>query len=93
MLQVLVPVEMSWSQNASFSSKSAQHLIRSTWCLCSLTTRHRHRNRGGGGGGTGGMCPPSFHKLLYKLLTTLCAVLTVPPQSKVFPTPLLMLPL
>ena len=26
---------------------------------------------GGGGGGTGGMCPPCFHKLLYKLLTTL----------------------
>ena len=27
----------------------------------------------GGGGGTGGMCPPMFHKLLYKLLTTLCS--------------------
>ena len=26
--------------------------------------------------------PPSFHKLLYKLLTTLCVVLTVPPQSE-----------
>ena len=29
---------------------------------------------GGGGGGTGGMCPPMFYKLLYKLLTTLCVV-------------------
>ena len=36
------------------------------------------------GVGTGGMCPPpSFHKLLYKLLTTLGVVLTMPPsQSK-----------
>ena len=45
---------------------------------------------GGGGGGAPGLCaPPSFHKLLYKLLTTLCAAQTMPPQSKVFPTPLL----
>ena len=41
-------------------------------------TWHRHRNRGG----TGGMCPPSFHRLLYKLLTTLCVGSIVPPQSK-----------
>ena len=27
-----------------------------------------------GGEGTRGMCPPMFHKLLYKLLTTLCVV-------------------
>ena len=33
-------------------------------------SQHRHRNRGG----TRGMCPPMFHKLLYKLLTTLCVV-------------------
>ena len=51
---------------------------------------HRRRNRGGGGGGgTGGMCPPKFHKLLYKLLTTLCVVSDcAPPNQKVFPTPL-----
>ena len=28
------------------------------------------------------MCPPKFHKLLYKLLTTLCVVLDCAPQSK-----------
>ena len=40
---------------------------------------HRHIGTGGGGGGTGGMIPQaSFHKLL----TTLCVVITVPPQSK-----------
>ena len=42
-------------------------------------TTHRRRNQGG----TGGMCPPKFHKLLYKLLTTLCVVINcAPPQSK-----------
>ena len=35
---------------------------------------HRRRNWGGGGGGMGGMFPPSFHELLYKLLTTLYVV-------------------
>ena len=37
------------------------------------------------------MCPPMFHKLLYKLLTTLCVVSNCappPPIQKVFPTPL-----
>ena len=49
-------------------------------CMC-----HRRRNRGG----TGGMCPPIFHKLLYKLLTTLYVVSDcAPPNQKVFPTPL-----
>ena len=44
----------------------------------------------GEGGGTGGMCPPKFHKLLYKLLTTLCVVsdCVCPPNQKVFPMPL-----
>ena len=40
-------------------------------------------SRGGGGGGTGRVLPPpSFHKLLYKLLTTLCVVSNWAPQSK-----------
>ena len=39
---------------------------------------HRHRNRGG----TGGMCPPMFHKLLYKLHTTLCVVSDCAPPIK-----------
>ena len=35
------------------------------------------------------MCTPIFHKLLYKLLTTLCVVLDcAPPNQKVFPMPL-----
>ena len=36
------------------------------------------------------MCPPKFHELLYKLLTTLCVVsdCAPPPNQKVFPTPL-----
>ena len=35
------------------------------------------------------MCPPMFHKLLYKLLTALCVVSDcAPPNQKVFPTPL-----
>ena len=44
------------------------------------------------GGGTGGMCPPKFRKLLYKLLTTLCGVAdcAAPPNQKVFSTPLIM---
>ena len=38
---------------------------------------------GGGGGGHWGHVPPSFHKLLYKLFTTLCVVSNcAPPQSK-----------
>ena len=43
----------------------------------------------GTGGGTRGMYPPKFHKLLYKLLTTLCVVsdCVCPPNQKVFPTP------
>ena len=46
---------------------------------------HRRRNRGG----TGGMCPPNFHRLLYKLLTTLCVISTgPPPNQKVFSTPM-----
>ena len=54
-----------------------------------LYTRHRHRNWGGGGG-TEGMCPPppptpSFHKLLYKLLTTLCVVSRVTPPPHPHP--------
>ena len=44
--------------------------------LCTIS--HRRRNRGG----TGGMCPPMFHKLSYKLLTTLCVVSDCAPQSK-----------
>ena len=38
----------------------------------------------GTGGGTGGMCPPMFHKLLYKLFTTLCVLsdCAPPPPSK-----------
>ena len=38
----------------------------------------RRRNRGG----TGGMCPPKFHKLLYKLFTTLCVVSDCAPPIK-----------
>ena len=34
-----------------------------------------------GGRGTGGVCPPSFHKLLCKLLTTLCVVSTPPTHT------------
>ena len=49
-----------------------------TWCTGSpdalvhwfMHLVHRRKNQGG----TGGMCPPKFHKLLYKLLTTLCVV-------------------
>ena len=37
---------------------------------------------GVGTGGTGGMCPPKFHKLLYKLLTTLCVVSDCAPPIK-----------
>ena len=32
------------------------------------------------GGGTGGMCPPSFYKLLYKLLTTICVISNCAPR-------------
>ena len=41
----------------------------------------------GGGGDTGGMCPlPTFQKLLYKLLITLCVVSNCapPPIKKSF---------
>ena len=43
------------------------------------------------GGAPGACAPPSFHKLLYKLLTTLCVVSNCapPPNQKVFPTPML----
>ena len=42
----------------------------------------------GTGGGTGGMCPPKFHKLLYKLLTTLYVVSDcAPPIKKSFLRP------
>ena len=41
---------------------------------------------GGKGGAPGACAPPKFHKLLYKLLTTLCVVSDCapppPPQSK-----------
>ena len=39
--------------------------------------RHRCRNRGGA-------CDPQVHKLLYKLLTTLCVVSAPPPIKKSF---------
>ena len=45
--------------------------------------KHRRRNR------AGACAPPKFHKLIYKLLTTLCVVSDcAPPNQKVFPTPL-----
>ena len=46
-----------------------------------LQTKHRHRNWGA----LGACAPPlvpSFYKVLYKLLTTLCVVSNCPPQSK-----------
>ena len=46
---------------------------------------------GGGGKAPGAYAPPSFHKLLYKLLTTLCVVINcASPNQKPFPTPLVM---
>ena len=53
-----------------------------TGIVCVLV--HRCRNQGG----TGGMCPPMFHKLLCKLLTTLCVVSDcAPPIKKSFLRP------
>ena len=51
-----------------------------------ISEPHTSIGVGTGGGGTGGMCPPKFHKLLYKLLTTLCVVSDCAPPIKVFPT-------
>ena len=48
------------------------------WGVCD------HRCRKLGTGGAPGACvpPPSFHKLLYKLLTTLCVVSNCAPPIK-----------
>ena len=53
-----------------------------------FTHSNIHIGIGTGVGGTGSMCPPpppSFHKLLYKLRTTLCAASNyAPPIKKCF---------
>ena len=54
-------------------------------CVCLV---HIGVGTGGGGGALGACAPQTFHKLSYKLLTTLCVVQTVSPQSKSFPTPM-----
>ena len=47
-------------------------------CALLIFSIYRRRNQGG----TGGMCPPKFHKLLYKLLTTLYVVSNCAPKAK-----------
>ena len=71
-LESLLTPDLSWSLHITNICKKTVKLVY-----------HRRRNRGGGGGHRGHVPPPPmFHKLLYKLLTTLCVVSDCAPPIK-----------